>query len=55
MTGLEAVGYSRALWVAAPGKWWLRPGGLSGVVSEEEAIAEVLGERAADGDDEAGQ
>jgi hypothetical protein len=33
-------GYSRALWIAAPGKWWLRPGSLS-VCSEEEAIAEV--------------
>jgi|Tabmets5t2r1_1033131.scaffolds.fasta_scaffold62358_2 hypothetical protein len=37
---LERFGYSRGLWVAAPGRWYLRLGGLS-VCSEEEAIAEV--------------
>jgi hypothetical protein len=33
-------GYSRALWIAAPGVWWMRPGSLS-VCTEEEAIAAV--------------
>jgi hypothetical protein len=36
----ERAGYSRALWIAAPGKWWLAPGGLR-VVGEEDALREV--------------
>jgi hypothetical protein len=40
MINLEQFGYSRAVWVAAPGQWWLRPGGLA-VCTEEEALREV--------------
>lgn len=40
MTSLADFGYSRALWIAAPGEWWLRPDSRS-VVSEEEALREV--------------
>jgi hypothetical protein len=42
---LERFGFSRALWIVAPGKWYLAPGGLR-VVSEEDALrdlAEPLG------------
>jgi hypothetical protein len=37
---LQSLGYSRALWIAAPGTWYLRPDGNS-VCSEAEALAEV--------------
>jgi hypothetical protein len=51
MTGedLLARGYYRALWYAAPGKWWVRPD-ESGVVEEAEALAELAA--AAEDDDE---
>jgi hypothetical protein len=38
--GLEQAGYSRALWIAAPRRLWLAPGGLR-VVSEEDALREL--------------
>jgi hypothetical protein len=37
---LEAAGYTRALWVPSPEKWYLRPGGLS-ICPEHVAIREV--------------
>jgi hypothetical protein len=42
MTGedLLRAGYSKALWIAAPGAWWLRPDGNS-ICSEEEALREI--------------
>jgi hypothetical protein len=40
---LERYGYSRALWIASPGQYWLRPGGLS-VVPESQALAEITAE-----------
>jgi hypothetical protein len=40
LAALVRHGYSRALWVPSPERYWLRPGGLS-VVSEEQALAEV--------------
>jgi hypothetical protein len=43
LAALEMHGYSRALWIASPDPYWLRPGGLS-VVSEEQALAEITAE-----------
>jgi hypothetical protein len=37
---LEQAGFTRALWVPSPEKWYLRPGGLS-ICSEHVAIKEV--------------
>lgn len=49
MTSLADFGYSRALWIAAPGVWWLRPDSRS-VVSEEEALREIA-EQVRDGEE----
>lgn len=51
---LTEFGYSRALWVPSPERWWLRPGG-HGICTESEALrelAELVG-GGGDEDDEA--